>query len=383
MFLEGIDEISSIDILFYVSPDTVIEPSAVSVLERSFFDNWKIKLTIFICARTEVDKSGVLSKLWYYYVAGVFSFFKQTRFIEFSNPRQVTALESCLLRKPDAIFVHKLHSMCPLLLTKVKLPTVYMDLDDIEHVVFKRNISQFSESYKKVLKYCQLPMFISGERRAMRLARNTFVCSDIDRDYLTNHSRLPGIVTVPNAIAIPEHQDLTLEPRVLFIGTYEYKPNVDAAEYLITAIWPRIIEAIPSAKLIIAGAHPEYIQSYSNKDDSITFTGYVNNLELLYQQVRIVCTPIFVGGGTRVKIIEAAAFGKPVVSTTLGAEGLSFNNGTEIILRDDSSSIIESLLLMLQDHAICSKVGTAARKKAIELYDKNNIVKLISNLLTT
>ena len=309
--------------------------------------------------------------------AGAFSFFRQTRFKGFSGTQQMKALEACLTRNPDAIFVHKLHLMCPLMRTHKKLPPVYFDLDDIEHIAFKRSINQLPKWYEKILNYIQLPMLVSGELRAIRLAHKTFVCSDLDRHYITKRWNLPGVVTVPNAVTIPAKQTLTMEPTILFIGTYSYKPNIDAAEFLINKVWPGIYKIMPQAKLLITGAHPERIRSYGSVIPNVTFTGFVDDLDALYHKTRIVCAPIFAGGGTRVKIVEAAAYGKPVVATKIGAEGLELHDGKELFLRDDAESFTEACLQLLKDYALCERMGAAAHAKAVQLYDRNNILELI------
>jgi glycosyltransferase involved in cell wall biosynthesis len=82
-----------------------------------------------------------------------------------------------------------------------------------------------------------------------------------------------------------------------------------------------------------------------------------------------VCSPISIGGGTRVKIIEAAAWAKPIVSTSIGAEGLSFKDEVEILLRDDDDSIAAECVRLLQDDELCRSLGEAARLKARATYE--------------
>jgi glycosyltransferase involved in cell wall biosynthesis len=213
------------------------------------------------------------------------------------------------------------------------------------------------------------------------MAHRTFVCSELDRLYLTNRLRLPRVVTVPNAVTIPEPQPLTPEPTLLFIGSYSYKPNVDAAEFLVEQVWPRISRAMPKARLIIAGANPNRIHGYSSGIPGVEFTGFVEDLDGLYGRSRVVCVPILSGGGTRVKIIEAAAYGKPIVSTTLGAEGLEMRDGYELLLRDDPDSFAEACLKLLNDPIICNRLGSAARAMVVQHYDQAKIKRLIHRYL--
>jgi glycosyltransferase involved in cell wall biosynthesis len=100
-----------------------------------------------------------------------------------------------------------------------------------------------------------------------------------------------------------------------------------------------------------------------------SYTDFVDDLNTLYGKTQIVCCPIRTGGGTRIKIIEAASYGKPVVSTRVGAEGLEFEDGTEILLRDEPHQFA--------DEALRSRIGQAARAKATKLYDRRNVIGLI------
>ena len=141
MFIDAIKEIADLDMLFYVRPDMDVSPSAVSTAERALSRHWNAAIRLFLCPR--FDHGGVLSK-WQLYGAGAFSFFRQVGYADTSGPQQVQALEACLRHHPDAIFAHRLGSMCPLLLTREALPPIFFDLDDIEHVAFLRSINQQS-----------------------------------------------------------------------------------------------------------------------------------------------------------------------------------------------------------------------------------------------
>src|SRR5262249_5552633 len=109
----------------------------------------------------------------------------------------------------------------------------------------------------------------------------------------------------------------------------------------------------------------------------VEFTGFVDDLEALYQQSRVVCCPVLAGGGTRIKIIEAAACGKPIVSTRIGAEGLEMVDGMELLLRDEPKSFAEACLRLLKDSTLCNKLGYAARAAVIRYYDRSRVIQSI------
>jgi glycosyltransferase involved in cell wall biosynthesis len=295
----------------------------------------------------------------------------------FTGPHQAAALVDCLDRRPDLIFVHRLMGMGPLLRIRRPLPPILFDLDDIEHWVKIRAAFGTRSWRGKTLRLLQAPAIIASERRAIAMAARTFVCSETDRRYLQRW-RLAGIVTIPNAVAIPpEPQPVAAEKTIMLIGAYHYRPNVEAAERLITAIWPLVRRQVPQARLIIAGGSPELIPAFRSRPPGVEFTGVVDDLEALYRRSRIVCSPLTNGGGTRLKLIEAAAHAKPMVSTAIGAEGLSFRDGTDILIRDDDRGIAETCGRLLDDDVGCATLGLAAYRTARADCDPEAVKKLI------
>ena len=93
------------------------------------------------------------------------------------------------------------------------------------------------------------------------------------------------------------------------------------------------------------------------------------------------CAPILSGGGTRVKIIEAAAYGRPVVSTLIGAEGIEMEDGHEIFLRDDPRSFAEMCIHLLNDYEFCEKMGKAAHAAVVNKYDQIKIKSMIQEII--
>ncbi len=376
VFIEAIGPIADLDMLFYVHPDTDVSPGAVAAMERSLSAHWNVDIHLSICPRSQFDERA--SK-WERYVSPALNFFKQPGYRDTSGPRQVAAFETCLSRKPDAIFVQGLDSMCPALLTSRPLPPLLFDLNDIEHVALARGIERSWSWRDKIIQYARLPALCWGERRAMRLARTVFVCSETDRAYLTNWWRLPQIATIPNAVRAAKLLPVTAEPTLLLLGAYWYKPNVDAATFLVERVWPRVRQSLPQARLTIAGVSPESIPCYGRGIPGVEFTGFVDDLEALYARTRVVCAPILSGGGTRLKIVEAASYGRAIVSTRIGAEGLNFLDGRELLLRDDAESFASACLELLADSVRCEQMGSAAHAAVREHYLREKVTRRIQS----
>jgi glycosyltransferase involved in cell wall biosynthesis len=138
---------------------------------------------------------------------------------------------------------------------------------------------------------------------------------------------------------------------------------------------------VPGARLVIAGSNPEQLRSCRRSNDpSVTLRGFVDDLAALHALTRVVCCPIFYGSGTRIKIIEAAAHGRAIVSTPPGAEGLEFENGTEIVLRDGVASLAEECIRLLQDPVAAERLGAAARQRARAVYERSAAVDRLQRL---
>jgi glycosyltransferase involved in cell wall biosynthesis len=183
------------------------------------------------------------------------------------------------------------------------------------------------------------------------------------------------VEVIPNSVPFPSvPADDTTEPLVLFVGSMGSRPNAQAAEVLVQSIWPRVRERVPEARLAIIGQGAERTASYPPKDPSVSFLGFVDDLESWYRRARLLCCPIYHGSGTRVKIIEAAAYAKAVVSTHLGAEGLHFVAEGEIVLRDQPAELADACVALLRDPAAAARLGRAARARAASLYDRDAVM---------
>jgi len=374
MFIQAIKELAALDILFFVPPDVDCSRSTVSSLEETLAERWRAAIRLFLCPRRETEGQG--SK-WELYGRGVLGVSRQWNYRATSGPQQINALENCLRNKPNMIFAHRFSSMIPLLLTRRPLPRVCFDLDDIEHTALLRATRQEPKWRDKLLYYATVPALCWGEYRAIRLASLTFVSSDLDRDYLRTRWRLPGVVTVPNAVHAVELQKVAAESTVLFLGTLNYKPNAEAARFLLHEIWPRVCRKVPGAKLIIAGKYPERIAGFYEGITGVEFSGFVSDLPRLYGRSRIVSAPILSGAGTRIKIIEAAMYGKPIVATRMGAEGLGFRDAHELLLRDDPGSFANACVELLANDSLCERLGSAAHEAAVRHYSRAKIEALI------
>ena len=359
--------------LHYVPARLIAEYPDGSTLSQLASRFWGVRVEVRLCARAERRETP-----WAHYGAGIFSMRYQPKFCQFCGPDQVACLEERLGAHPDVLLVHRLSSMGAVLGTRKTLPPTLFDLDDVEHRVLVRQAMARPIWPGQRLYLLQAPALVLAEWQGTRKARRTYVCSELDERHLRRIGFGRSVRTLPNAVPMPEETYVGgEEATILFLGTYLYDPNAEAVERLITRIWPLVRREIPDARLVVAGQSPERIPSYQQQPDGVSFPGFVPDLSALYRQCQVVCCPLFNGGGTRVKLLEAAGYGKAMVSTAIGVEGLHFEDPGEILVRDDDDGLAEGCVRLLNDRNLREQLGLAARKRALALYDARAIEERI------
>lgn len=372
MFVEALGEMAELDGLFFVPPEIDTSPESRRRYEERLSAHWGLDFRLTMVPREREARSR-----WETYGPGIVDGFRQPKFRWASGPGQQEALERALTREPDLLFVHRLASMAPVLRTERPLPPVCFDLDDLEHVALRRGIREPPVWPGKWLRLLHLPALWWGERRAIAHSTRTFVCSEADRRHLSRTMRVSGLAVVPNAVEIHDPLPPPSEPTALFLGAYNHSANRAAAAFLLREIWPRVRRARPDARLVVAGKHPELVEGYAEPSAGVEFPGFVENLEDLYARTRVVCVPILSGGGTRLKVLEAAAFGKPIVSTPLGVEGLKLEDGRHLLVREDAEGLAAEVLALLDDEARCRRLGLAAHAAVREAYARERVIERI------
>jgi glycosyltransferase involved in cell wall biosynthesis len=287
----------------------------------------------------------------------------------------VAALRAVLAAGFDLILAHRLPAMELLSKTCGQQAPIFFDLDDVEHLVKRRAAGAAHGLASRLKQRLEVPALAEAERRALRRAALTFICSDHDFERLAAGGfDVTRVVVAANAVDVPEHRPpLSHRPAALFLGHYGHMPNAEAAERLISSIWPRIRQQVPDAELIIAGGEPDRIPSFRERPEGVVFTGFVDNLDTLYDRVRVVCCPLRNGGGTRLKLIEAAVRGKPMIATGVAMEGLAFRNGIEAIIRDDDARLADAGAMLLTDDDRADAQAAAAYRQAGALYSPQRI----------
>jgi len=176
------------------------------------------------------------------------------------------------------------------------------------------------------------------------------------------------VTVYPNALPLIVPPPRTDRPEIIFSGNLEYAPNIAAVRFFHRNVWPALQSRWPELKWKILSRNPGPIRDLAARDPSIQITGFVADAVAVIAQSRVAIVPLFAGSGTRIKILEAWAAGTPVVSTTLGAEGLECRDGEHLVLADDAERFTTAVSELLALPLNRERIGAAGRRLYEERY---------------
>lgn len=206
----------------------------------------------------------------------------------------------------------------------------------------------------------------------------TVVCSTLD----AGRSGLRGVRVVPNTVPLPALGDPagadraatepsadpgTPAPTVLLHGTMRYPPNADAAAFLVADVLPRLRRLVPEARARLVGVASPAVQALHDPP-MVTVTGPVPDMGAELREAAVVVAPVRYGSGTRIKVLEALAHARPVVSTTLGCEGIAARHDEHLLVADGAGALADACARILTDPALAARLGDAGRQLVASRY---------------
>lgn len=227
--------------------------------------------------------------------------------------------------------------------------------------------------------------WLQYERRWWPAYDAVWTMSDHDRDEaIANGSDADRTFTIPNGVDVTHfgpRNSPTNRPEVLYVGSFRHLPNVMGFERLRDEIMPRIWQSIPDAKLrVVAGMeHERFWRTFARNPETATGDakvetfGFVEDLRPMYESASVVVAPLEVSAGTNIKVLEALACGKAIVTTSAGCAGLGLVDGYDALIRNDWTEFARAVAMLLADPELCSKLGTCARQTAVERFSWNSI----------
>jgi glycosyltransferase involved in cell wall biosynthesis len=205
------------------------------------------------------------------------------------------------------------------------------------------------------------------ERLAARLVVGQVVCAPSDA--VAVRALAPAVrevLVVANGLSLADHPQpapLPAAPQVLFVGAMDYPPNRDAMTWFVHTMWAAIRRAVPTASLRIVGRDPTPEIVALAQVEGVTVTGAVTSVVPEYHQARVVVAPIRIGGGTRLKVVEAWAMGRPLVATRVAVDGLAADD-RNTLLGDTPADVAAAVISLLGDEQRCIALAEAGRATA-------------------
>ena len=240
-------------------------------------------------------------------------------------------------------------------------PASVLDIDDIPSSLYRSSLTQAASFLDQMRWRRQVFLWRRHERKITERFDALCVCSGPDREIMGGGD---NIFVVPNGFTPPEKSPVRQPaepPRIGFVGTFRHGPNRAGVRWFVEKVWPLIREKMPQARFRVAGENSE-AENWRGHEN-VDALGWVADLESEMASWSLAVVPVFVGGGTRVKIAEAFGRQCPVVSTTLGAYGYDVTDGRDLLLADSAEGFAAKCLEILTRPATGQALAGNAWKK--------------------
>ena len=355
----------------------------------------KICASITVCARNPVhDRSYWLRAVWKKVLNRLFISWT-SRFIEIHpqlTPRQQENLHHYFRGKHFAVIHLFRLAMYPLFRTfseSVSFDRLQLDLDDIE----SENWSRISELHRLNSNSARALQAKRGSAIYRKLEENilpsvdrVIVCSEHDKSKIENLYTCQQVTVFPNIYPIPEiraHKAIDQKIRLLFVGLAGYPPNTDAILYFCGRILPELRQKTTNVfelQIITGGKMPGQIRKKIAKESDIAIIGWVDDVGPYYQQADIVVIPLRAGSGTRIKALEAFARQVPVVSTSIGVEGLEVEHGEHALIADTPGDFAEQCQILMNNPTVGKTLAENAYSLVKTRYSPARLTRIVSQI---
>lgn len=277
-------------------------------------------------------------------------------------------VDAALAREPDVINVE--HDWAARWGRELPpaIPTV-LTLENLSWRYY-RNRAAAATGVQRVLLEAEARRFLDFDRRHLGRYAALAAMSPDDARFLREDLGLDATV-VPNGVdtSALDVGAPSAAPIALFTGTFGYPPNAEALEWLLRDIWPRVVARLPAARLNVVGRDvPPAIAALADPE-TVTLAGWVPEMPPWFARARAVLVPMRSGAGTRLKVLDGLASGRPLVTTTMGAEGVDVADDVHVLMADGAEAFAAATVRALTDDPLAARLGAAGRALAQDVYD--------------
>jgi len=267
--------------------------------------------------------------------------------------------------------------VCDFLASAINLPSNTRSASllfqhNVESTIWQRHFETNVNRARRAFFYNQWQRMRAYERAACDEFDAVVAVSEQDRDRLHNDFGLKSVFDVPTGVDTDYYRanGLSREPfELVFTGSMDWMPNEDAILHFAREILPIVARSIPEVTVSVVGRNPSRrLTELAASDSRIKVTGRVDDIRPYVDRAAVYIVPLRIGGGTRLKIYEAMSMAKPIVTTTIGAEGLPVRDGDELLLADEPRDFAEAIVRLLRDPERADRLGEQARKAVCDRF---------------
>jgi len=256
---------------------------------------------------------------------------------------------------------------------------------NVEAMIWKRHHEVQTNAAKKAYLFRQWQKMLTFEAKMCPQFDCVVAVSREDKKQMQEEYDVKNIYDVPTGVDTdffrPSGERQTRPHNLVFTGSMDWLPNEDAIRYFTEQIMPRIKHSIPDATLTVVGRDPyPGLVELSKRDASIVVTGRVDDVRPYMEEAAVYIVPLRIGGGTRLKIFEAMAMEKPIVSTSIGAEGLPVSDGEDILLADTPESFAGAVIRLFQQEDLATEIGRRAAAKVREQFGWDTVAESFASI---
>ena len=256
---------------------------------------------------------------------------------------------------------------------------------NVEAQIWKRHYEVASNPLWKAISWREWKTMERTEREYLTAADHVLAVSETDRDSFARFVDPRKLSVVQTGVDVdyfrPDRRDE--EPNsIVFTGSMDWLPNEDGIVYFTEQILPLVRDRIPDVSVTVVGRRPSAkLQALAAQQPGLQLTGWVEDVRPYLARSAVFIVPLRIGGGTRLKIFEAMAAGLPVISTTVGAEGLPVQNGENIVLADSPADFADRTVALLENSGERARLGEAARRMVVEKYSWRTVAGELARTL--
>lgn len=262
----------------------------------------------------------------------------------------------------DVIHVESYYMMQNLPVTKVPL---LLSETNIEFLAMKRLAPYSRDLLRRIIFEIDWRKQKRQEKKEWKISNLCTMVSDVDASLASNIEPQVKFDVVPNGVEsefVEYKINEIMGAQIVFIGNYHGMPNIDAAIFLVKEIFPLVKREVPLATLLIVGQDPTREVLDLAKEPGVRVTGFIEDIRPLIAESAIVACPIRFGSGTRIKILQAMALGKSVVSTHVGCEGLDVRDKIDLLIADGANDFARAIISCLTNQELRTRLGQNAKE---------------------